>query len=300
MDTLERETFFITSTENPFSKTLYINPHKEYTHICVLHAAIPKSYYMLPEAATLTLSEPNGTTFNLTFPQGNYISIDVKNELSTQLNNNLTYTYTVNGPFDESFANNGKFKITVSNNNGDQPTLTVSSIYLAAILGFSKANYNYTFSSNILESEQQVNYQRYYSLALMSNIVEKDIFLIINTHANPYNSTIIHETQDIFTHSKPLIRHQSNNYTFRIVNAFDFSETIDFQSYPISFEIMVWRLGNPSQILSAYIYYKYRQDQWRRQQWLQQPTIPLLDNQNKNKSKPQDSAKPTKKRKIKT
>ncbi len=271
MDTIERETYFVNSNgQNVIHATIPIPREKNYTHICVTQATIPKSFYLLQEDATLTIQEPLGATFNMTFPKGNYSSLDTKDELNTQLNANLNYTYTITGPFEKSFGSDGKFTIIVTNNNGDQPLIKSSHADLTRIMGFADTGVYESFVNDQWRSTYQVNFQKYSSVAIISNIVERNLLQIINTENSPYNSAMVYQSQDLFLNSKKLITHESNVYSFQLVNGTDFSEAINLQGQSYTFEIMLWRMKNPSQILSSYIYYRYRQDKRKATQDLTQ------------------------------
>src|SRR5574338_141074 len=80
-----------------FQIQIPIPPHETFTHVCVLEANIPKSYYLVQSGFnTFTLRE-NGVNSTITIPAGNYSLSSFATVLATQLNATTSqgWTYTV-------------------------------------------------------------------------------------------------------------------------------------------------------------------------------------------------------------
>ena len=148
----------------------------DFDRVTCLLCEIPKSYYLLDEAATFQLNEATGSVDTTVSISGgrNYTSSQLESALATALTtasatgaNSFTYTVAFS-------ANTGKFTITAS--SGDFTltfnTTTDANRDVAKYLGFAEGVVSASSASSVLTSLNVVDLQRYDVLYLRSDIAE--------------------------------------------------------------------------------------------------------------------------------
>lgn len=272
MDTIEKEFFYVSSSETEFDYKLQIDHDAHYQYISVVNAGIPKTFYMINTQATLDITTDQNT-FSCTVAPGNYSS----SELTTILQADFTlyeptgYTFTVTGPFDSNTTGytTGKYSIdlvlssTPTDYTGDaNPTMTTTSSELARLLGITAdttVSFTGTGASRSFLSTKQVNFQRYASLMILGNIVDRNQLQVIHCANNPYNSSISYQAQDLFLHSKSIRVNNTNVYHFKLVNAETLDEIIDLNGSTFGFELCVWKMKKPSDVMVQYFAHLYKE-----------------------------------------
>lgn len=178
-------------------------PTGKYTHIGCLTISIPKTFYNLPQQASIWLTE-NGNQTQLVFEAGTYQVNSLRVILEQKMNTGL-YTYSVSFPNSYTEVQTGKYTILVGANQ-DQPTMRIDDSFLAQMLGFD-SGVDYVFSSNSLKSVRVCNFQVHDELLVKSNIVGNQISLLQSVYAagNEYNDSILFQNPDIYGNSKEIV-----------------------------------------------------------------------------------------------
>jgi hypothetical protein len=261
----EQEYYVVSSTTNPFSKYLDIDLSRGFSHVVVTSACIPKTFYVIPKDATLTVKEGN-KSFDVIIPAGNY-SLSNFPTLFAFLINNVSvpaheFFYSVTFP-NSSNVQTGKFTFNVSLNYGVQPTFTVKDRYLARVMGF---NYNteVVFANNKLVSTNVINFQSYDELLIISDMVEnkRNLLQELYVSQNLYNSSIIWNNYSLPLNAKKLAPTSSNVYSFALVD--EENSLIDLNGSEFSFILMFFKTNDLTNVIKKYI------------------AVSLLENQNKN------------------
>lgn len=165
--------------------------HK-FTHVTLLNALIPKSYYLIAEPNnTFQLQEGNDIVM-ITVPPGNYLMNTFRTVISNLLTTNSpnNWTYNITYPNVGTEADNGKFTYTVTGNTS-QPSLIFGD-ELFEPFGFKQSSTN-TFENDTLVSTCVIKLVSEDRLILHSSLVNNpnndNILISINAATNiPYSS----------------------------------------------------------------------------------------------------------------
>ena len=87
-DIQDQEFFVLKSTSSSFKSALDIPMDKGYTHVAVLSACVPKTYYVLPNDASLTVVQ-NGNYVYVTIPAGVYSVLSFPSLFTSAINNTV-------------------------------------------------------------------------------------------------------------------------------------------------------------------------------------------------------------------
>ena len=160
----------ISGTDSNFTFAIPLKKDETFTHVCILDAVIPKSYYLIRAGKnTFTLVE-NGTLITVTIPTGNYSRRSFQATLQTLLTAASLngWTYTITYPTATSAADTGKYIYTVTNNSGSQPSFIFTTNVFEQ-LGFN-LNSTHTFSNNTITSANVIKMQQEDALFIHSDI----------------------------------------------------------------------------------------------------------------------------------
>lgn len=240
--------------------TLDIDWQQGYDHCCVTSLSIPKTYYVLPEDAKLTLTEDKSAV-DITVPRGNYNVNSMSLVLTTLLTDNSPTSYTYTVTYSDSFTQTDRvtFTITVTNNAGTQPTLTMTDGFLANTLGFYP-DVVYEFASDVLESAKVINMQAYDEILIKTDMVENRSNLLqeVYTAGDPYNSSIVWHCPDVNLYAKKMRRTAGNIYHFTIQTV-DGGQ-VDLHGSSWSFVLSIFKFDNLGDLIKRYIQYKATAD----------------------------------------
>ena len=171
MNNIVAQEFYVVSSTSPSFQTSFDYDRSQgYTHVVVTSACIPKTYYVLPNDATVTVNQ-NGQYSFVTMPAGNYNVLSFPGLFATVINNTLgisPFVYSVSFANDLTKLQTSKFTYSVTGNNGVQPVFTVNDPYLARVMGFNQGE-AYVFAGNSLVSANVINFQSYDELLIKSN-----------------------------------------------------------------------------------------------------------------------------------
>jgi hypothetical protein len=204
------------------SIVLEIPPHEVFTHVCVIAANIPKSYYLVQAGYnTFTLVE-DGTNIVVTIPAGNYNVISFRTSIATFLTASTHgWVYTCTYP-PSSGVQTGKFTFSVAGNAGLQPSfIFTTNVYER--FGFS-ANTTQVFVADSLTSTNVVKFQLEDALYLHSDLITdagSDILQELYTSGTSDFGIVAYRSNEYQVHSKPIAHGTSNVYRFTITDEDD-------------------------------------------------------------------------------
>lgn len=201
-----------------FSITVNMPPHETFTHVCLLEASIPKSYYLVQAGYnTFTLVEL-GVNSTVTITPACYSATKFVTTLSAALTAASTHGWTYTMSFDST---TGKYTYTVANNTGQPSFVTTTNVYEQ--LGFD-ANSTHTFVGNTLTSANVVKMQAEDALYIHSDICVgngNDILQEVYTGGVPDFSMISYKCMDWQVMSLPISTNGSTSFRFAITDEFN-------------------------------------------------------------------------------
>lgn len=169
-------------TDSDFIYNIALPSDQEFTHVCLLNALIPKSYYLIQRGFNTFQLREGATIITVTVPIGNYILNAFRTTITTLLNNASPngWVYSVTYP-PSSGPDTGKFTYSVAGNSS-QPSLIFGDV-LYEPFGFLPSTVN-TFISGSLESVTVIKLQSEDRLIIHTNLVnnpnQDNIIISIN------------------------------------------------------------------------------------------------------------------------
>lgn len=255
MDNIQSQEFFVVScNSNPFQTYLPLELDKGFTHVAVSSCCIPKTYYVLPNRAVLTINQ-GGSYIFVTFPAGNYSVASFPALFSSLVNTApgvAPFVYSCTFPNSGTSVQTSKFTFSVTNNAGVQPVFTINDFYLGRVMGFQDSQ-NHVFVGDSLISTNVVNFQSYDELLIQSDMVTNKSNLLqeIYSSANQYNSSIIWSNNSLPLNAKILNPTSSNVYTFSLVD--EYQNLINLNGSEWSFIITVFKVSDFEKTIKQFI-----------------------------------------------
>lgn len=232
-------------TDSNFSVKLDLPSHHNFNRICVLQAVVPKSYYVVQDGYNTFDLVEEGITETITIPPMNYNRRSLAVELMNLLNQNSphNYTYDISFPNHQIEGDDGKYTITVTDNNNNQPSIIVKDNGVSELLGFD-ANTTNVFVSNKIKSKHVCKIQSEDVLRIHSNISDNngdDILLEIYANSDPTFSNIVWLCPDVQAYSRELTGKTTNKYSFFLTSE-DNTQLLDLNGLNFNMTIIVYRL----------------------------------------------------------
>lgn len=238
-------------TSSNFLYSFNIENDKNYDHIAVLQASIPKSYYLINTNNDQWVLTENLNSVNISIPNGNYTLTAWKNTLISLLNSNSPHgwTYSVSFPT-ATTTNTGHLLFTVSGNGGLQPSFTFSET-LYQQFGFNSGTYQ--FSANELESVNVINLQLIPALFIHSDIVNNKYDCVLqDVYSNRDDfSFITYQATEVLAYSKELS--YKNNFTNRFFLTDDVGNEVNLQGLEWNMTLIFFKKNNTLDLIKNYI-----------------------------------------------
>lgn len=231
-----------TDTTNDFHVILDIPPLHNYTHIVLLQAEIPKSFYLIQAGRNDSfILDEDGVEYLITIPEGNYKLKGFIKQLETLLNSTGVYTYTMTYPTFTQ-VQTAKFTFTVSNNGGIQPKFKFNNSAETAyeLMGFDIGSTN-TFSGDTLKSSNIINFGGEDILMIHSNTINNqgdDLLQEIYAGTTPWYGSIVYQCTDVEAYAKRLVYSKNNLYRFSLRN--DDGDLINLNGINMMLTIMLF------------------------------------------------------------
>ena len=246
-------------TDSNFDISVNLQKNNSFTHIAVLSASIPKSYYLIGQGENTFIIRENDVDYTITVPVGNYTVTSLIYVLNNLFTGDTSH-YSVSFPDGKTSAQTGK--LTFSHNNAHHDSaLVFESNHLPEVLGFARGSTNnFIISGNTstLVSMHIANFQRESTLFLRSSCAsnggEDDILLELFASGNPDLSNINFESSgNLEEHSKILKDSQSNNYSFYLTD--EFGQGINLNGINMLITLCFYEKNEISSLMTGFIKY---------------------------------------------
>lgn len=245
----------LSGTDGNFTYLVNLPADEVYTHVVVLNALIPKSYYLVPVTAQIITLVEKGVNTVVTIPAGDYILSAWLLQVSTSLTaaSPNTWTYKATFPNIGTTVNTGKITITVTGNGGFQPALICSTTFFEQ-WGFNKGSTN-TFVANTLVSTNVVKLQAEDRVFLLTDMIKGTnsmcVLLSIASAPSPDFSSIQYECFAPEYYAKEL---RSSNINVISIAQSDESGNLLFPNgLNMTCTLLFLRFSNIYDIVDAYI-----------------------------------------------
>ncbi len=258
---LNSKIFYINSfnrtggTASNFSYDMNLPPNANYTHVSVLKASVPKSYYMVQDGFNFFTLRENVTEYTITIPIGNYSRSSFITKLQALLNASGSWTYTVSIPDTTSGEpETGKLTFTVSGNSSVQPDFIFTD-YMYEMMGFND-NTTVSFIGDVLTSVNVINLQKEATLFIHSDLVnnpDDNILQELFAENTSDYGNIVYQSNDIIGTSKPV---SNLNSTFQFYLTDENDKLIDINGRNWQITLVLFKKENINNILKQYIKYK--------------------------------------------
>lgn len=246
--------YLIRGSSNTIERTFSEDLGK-YTHMCVLTCSIPKTYYTLPQQATLILDG-----VQLDFRAGNYNVNSFRLALQTALNS-TAYTYIVSFPNSRTEVDTGHYTMSVSDNSGVQPSFITSDTYLAQMLGIDTTT-EYSFASDSFESVNVVNFQSYDEIVIKCDAVDSQEQNLQEVYSSGtlYNTSIEWECKDINLSSVRLKSNLGNKQSIKFILVDSNGELLNLNGNDWSIMILLYKENDIITPLRKFMRYNILRD----------------------------------------
>lgn len=243
-------------TSSQFSYVINLPPHATYDSVCLLQAAVPKTFYLIPNGRNTFFLVEGTNRITITIPPGNYTRRSFSATLATLLNNATTmgYLYTVTYNASSVSVDNGKYTFFATIGGVPvtiQPYFIIPAATSPALqMGFDRGSTNY-FVAGVLQSSNITYLQASPVMYILCDCVSNNgtnILQDMNT-TSPDFSMLIFQVGDsggATTNQKRLIHSNNNKFNFTLTNAED--EVLDLNGVDWTCSILFWdsRLYNPA------------------------------------------------------
>jgi hypothetical protein len=225
-----------TGNQTSFKYSFQIDKSKEYTHVSVLNATIPNTYYNVQSGYNTFQLLENLNNITIAIPPGNYNVNTFTATLKSLLNSNSPNGWTYNIIYSQLLS---KFIYSVLGNTSQPSVITLNS-NLYRVLGFDEGSTN-TFNNNVITSTNVLNFVLNPVLYIHSDIVkpyDENILVEINANNSQPLSYITYENKNIIETSKEISSSKNGIYEFFLIDNDD--QTIDLNGNDFSFSIILF------------------------------------------------------------
>ena len=251
--------FRTAGTNSRFDISVNLQKNNSFTHVAVLSASIPKSYYLIGQGENTFIIRENDVDYTITVPVGNYTVTSLIYVLNNLFTGDTSH-YSVSFPDGKTSAQTGKLTFT-HNNAHHGSALVFESNHLPEVLGFARGSTNPFIidgNTSTLVSTHVCNFQRESTLFLRSNFCsnngQDDILLELFASGNPDLSNINFESSgNLEEHSKILKDSQSNNYSFYLTN--EYRDEIYLNGVNMLVTLVFFEKTNIDSLLTGFIKY---------------------------------------------
>jgi len=243
----------VSGTDSDFTYT-FDYKDKDYDHVVVLQASIPKSYYLVQEGRNTFFLNEDGNQTIVTVPRGNYTRSSFMAQLTTSLNaasyHNWVYIVTI--PLLSTTGDTGLYTFSVAGNSGIQPQFIIQ-IALFEQLGFNE-NTTYTFTGDQLISVNVIKLQLEDTIYIQSDIASNGVDNILQevfAMDSPDFGNLIWVCPDIEAYSKQLGTNNSNVYRFYLTD--EDGNLINLNGQNMVMTVMMFKKQNVYELIKKFI-----------------------------------------------
>ena len=246
-------------TDSRFDISIPLQKNNAFSHVAVLSASIPKSYYLIGQGENTFIIRENAVDYIITVPVGNYTVSSLIYVLNNLFTGDTSH-YTVSFPDGKTSAQTGKLTFT-HNNSHHGSALVFEDNHLPEVLGFARGSTNPFIidgNTSILVSTNVANFQRESTLFLhsscCSNGGQSDVLLELFASGNPDLSNINFESSgNLEEHSKILKDSQSNNYSFYLTD--EYRDEIFLNGINMLITLCFYEKNEISSLMTGFIKY---------------------------------------------
>lgn len=240
-------------TDSSFNYIISLPDDHKFTHVCILNALIPKSYYLIQAGYNTFQLREDTTTVTITVPPGNYLKgvfqAVIGGLLSTASPNGWVYTITYptgNNP------DTGKFTYIVTGNTS-QPAL-IFGPDLFEPFGFFQNSIN-TFIGDSITSTAVIKLVSEDRLIIHSSLVnnpnEDNILISINAATNVPFSSVSYVTFAPDYRSHRLMSNTVKTASFQLTN--ESNQILDLNGLNMNFTLAFYCQDDILDIIRQYL-----------------------------------------------
>lgn len=231
----------------------------DYTHVALIQASIPKTWYNFTGTNTSFVLRENGVNRNITIPDGNYTNQQFIDAILQQMNTgvgNLGWIYTMSSAVPVGQGDKGHFFFAVSGNGGLQPEFLFSQgdeegIFIA--LGFNYSDY--VWVNDAIESPNVIQLQKVPVIYIKSNLSYDNggtLSYFLSENVVPF-SYLSYSQENLLTHAVELRPYNSttSRWEFSIVDNHDRLVNLNYIE-PV-FSLAFFKLNKLPQIHAAHL-----------------------------------------------
>ena len=241
-------------TDANFSYNIPLPDDHDFTHVTLLNALIPKSYYLIQDGGSTFQLQEGVQIVTINIPFGNYLLNTFRTVIANLLTNNSPngWVYNVTYPTITTQADTGKFTYIVTGNSS-QPSLIFDHV-LFEPFGFFEDSTN-TFIGNQLISTTVLKLQSEDRLILHSSLVNNpgvdNVLVSINAATNvPFSSVSYINVAPEFRSHK-LISNQSKTATFSLTN--EHGTILDLNGLNMNLTLLFYKQDNIFDVIRNFI-----------------------------------------------
>ncbi len=249
----------LSGTDSNFTYQIQFPSDHDFTHVTLLNALIPKSYYLIAEHNNSFQLQEGSQIVTIDIPIGNYFLQAWQTTLSSLLTSNSPnhWTYNVTYP-SANGADTGKLYYTVTNNTS-QPSIIVSTLFEP--FGFFQNTTN-TFINNEINSTTVINLQSETRLllhcSLVNNPAEDNVLISINATSNVSFSTISYINYAPEYRSHRLYSQLSQTASFSLTD--ESGRILDLNGLNMNLTLMLYKKDPINDIIKNYLKMKVIKD----------------------------------------
>jgi hypothetical protein len=229
-------------THSNFTATLQITPNNYYTHVSLMRASIPRTFYSVNSPYNVFTLVEGSNTFTVSIREAQYTRKSLIAVVITALNTAGNFTYT--GSYDSSstIGDTGLYTFTVSGNSGVQPAFIFADDSLTYQLGFENGTYN--FVANSLTSVDVINLSYVDNvLYIISDMASGAKDSILGSIISSSSSTMSYINYVNTQVDESALRYNgavnSNTFSFKLVD--ENFKIVDTRGSNIWFQIILYR-----------------------------------------------------------
>lgn len=245
----------LNGTTSNFTYDLHIND--DYDRCVVLQANIPMSYYLVRDGLNQFTVNENGQLTVITVPKGNYSAISFKNVLTTLLNDNCQWNYTIELPNSINEANTAKYKFSVNGNSHHPIFIFGEKTLIHEQMGFNR-NSSYVFNGdNSIDSINVIKFIPEDTLFIHSSLVldgKNDVLQEIYNNNSAQFSNIAYHCNSPDFYSKPIRDNKSSIYTFSLCD--EDGNIINLNGLNMMITLLLYKRDNSNDMIKEYIKYR--------------------------------------------
>jgi hypothetical protein len=241
-----------------FSYNINLPTDKKFTHVTLVDALIPKSYYLIQDGYNTFQMQEGVTIVTVSIPIGCYTLQTFMGQLNILLSasspNGWTYTVTYPSLGSTYLPDTGKLTYTVSGNTSQPSFIFNAHCVVYEQLGFAQNSTN-TFVNNTLVSSNVIKLQSEDRILLHSNCVNNpendDVLCSINATSYLNYSSINYTNPSPVETARELKSSTINTVSFQLTD--ENNDLLFVNGLNTNYTLMFFQLGDFYTLMKDYI-----------------------------------------------